>query len=104
MSVFKSSPVPVSKYKYTRPRKHEPAQVLAYIREYKLAHDGNSPNLHEIQRACRIPSISNARRIVGELERDGIAEIKDGKLCLTNKGHVEAESRLFTFDLKSSNL
>lgn len=51
--------------------KYELDDVLAYIVEYKTAHDGISPTLREMMTALDISSTSEANRAVRELVKQG---------------------------------
>ena len=45
--------------------------VLLYIIRYKQSHDGNSPSVREIGRACRITSTSHVFYYLVKLELSG---------------------------------
>jgi SOS-response transcriptional repressor LexA len=45
--------------------------MLAYIIDYKAAHDGLSPIIREIASECNIPSTSTVYRFLNVLESEG---------------------------------
>ena len=45
--------------------------IFNWIVEYKTAHDGNSPSLRELMRACNLTSSSVASYVLRRLERAG---------------------------------
>lgn len=47
------------------------AQMLRFIVEYKITHDGNSPNIREIGAAAGVESSSLISFYLGQLERSG---------------------------------
>lgn len=47
------------------------AQMLRFIVDYKITHDGNSPNMREIGAAAGVESSSLISFYLGELERRG---------------------------------
>ena len=62
--------------------------VLAFVRSYKLSHDGNAPSVREICLGTGIGSTSVASWHIRKLEKAGLVEFRDGKLCLASGGKV----------------
>lgn len=46
-----------------------PAEILAYIINYKSTHDGNSPSYRQIQAACNLSSTSRVFYYMDVLEK-----------------------------------
>jgi len=59
-------------------REHDYNRVYQYICRYKSEHDGNSPTVREIMRACGISSTSVALYILRALEDEGRITMRSG--------------------------
>jgi hypothetical protein len=57
---------------------HDIQMIFDWIVEYKRTHDGNSPTLREMMRACKISSLSVAYNQLRRLERAGLIRFIGG--------------------------
>lgn len=57
---------------------HNRAALFRWIVQYKRRHDGNSPAMREIARACRISSVSVVNYHLKALEREGRIRLECG--------------------------
>lgn len=64
-------------------RQYQPKDVFDYIVRYKLATDGNSPSLRQIQDEFGMKSVSTADWTIKCLQRDGKVYKKDGRICIS---------------------
>jgi SOS-response transcriptional repressor LexA len=67
-------------------RKQE--SIYAFILRYKAAHDGNSPSIREIGRACRVYSTSHVHYCLVRLEMDGKIKLVRGARSIEVIGGV----------------
>lgn len=51
---------------------HNPLEVYRFIVDYKAQHDGNSPTIRQIQRACGVNSTSVVVSLLNNLELQGL--------------------------------
>ncbi len=64
------------------------ADILAYIIDYKTAHDGLSPIIRDIARECNIPSISTVFYDLASLESEGKIKLAEGRKGIMVVGGV----------------
>ena len=65
-------PEPERKYNH-----HDSQAIFKFICDYKRAHDGNSPTIREIMRACGHPSTSTVYAHLRKLEQQGLIDLQD---------------------------
>lgn len=53
-------------------KRHNPLQIYRFIVDYKAQHDGNSPTIRQIQRACGVNSTSVVVSLLDNLELQGL--------------------------------
>ena len=53
-------------------KRHNPLQIYRFIVDYKAQHDGNSPTIRQIQRACGVNSTSVVVSLLNNLELQGL--------------------------------
>ena len=53
-------------------KRHNPLEIYRFIVDYKAQHDGNSPTLRQIQRACGVNSTSVVVSLLNNLELQGL--------------------------------
>lgn len=58
---------------------HDLQKIFDWVVIYKQNHDGNSPTLREMMRACGISSLSVARSTLGRLEHAGLIRFIGGR-------------------------
>ncbi len=69
------------------PTRHNPDEVLAFIKAYQMANPGVSPTGRVIMAGCDIPSSSNVWTILHELEVRGELRLMDkGRTGMVLKG------------------
>jgi hypothetical protein len=57
--------------------KHDLDSVLAYLIQYKLANDGNSPTIREICDSCDIPSTSVGLNVLHRMQKAGLITLDE---------------------------
>jgi hypothetical protein len=57
--------------------------LFEFIISYKESHDGNSPTYREMCAGIGVSSTNSIFQYIRKMEKHGLIEVIDGKLCLT---------------------